>query len=133
MAMTALSDREAFARWFGTWNSLPKYADADWRPEEPTSEDDVRASLHAGVPLIRNPASRFSFIRQQGSATLLFVDGQGFDCPGEIALLAEQLCAAGEALIVDPGLAGSVPAVALIVKLIDQGSLAFEDALDGVQ
>lgn len=133
MIMSALSDRDAFARWFGAWNSMPKYGDADWRPEEATSKDDVRASLRAGVPLNRNPVSRFSFIRQQGAAVLLFVDGQGFDCSGEAALLAEQLCAAGHGLIVDTSLAGSAPAVALITSLIAQGSLAFEDPPDGTQ
>jgi 50S ribosomal protein L16 3-hydroxylase len=126
MVMEALSDRDAFARWFGSHNSLPKYAEADWRPEEPIGREVVRALLEEGVPLSRNPASRFAFIRQQGAAILLFVDGDCHDCAGDAAQLAEQLCAA-RTLVVEPRLAGSAAVVTLIATLIDQGSLAFED------
>lgn len=125
MVMETLSDRDAFARWFGLYNSLPKYAEADWRPEEPTSHDAVRALLVEGAPLRRNPASRFSFIRQHPTV-LLFVDGHCFDCTGDTAALAEQLCA-GPTIAVDPTLAASVPVVTLIASLVDQGSLAFDD------
>src|SRR3546814_6919820 len=65
MAMEALSDRNAFARWFGLHNSLPKYADMDWRPDEPADRRTVRAMLAQGVPLGRHPASRFAFIRSE--------------------------------------------------------------------
>jgi 50S ribosomal protein L16 3-hydroxylase len=126
MVMEALADRDAFARWFGLYNSLPKYAEADWRPEEPIGKQAVRALLAKGVSLSRNPASRFSFIRQQKAATLLFVDGHCFDCAGDTAALAERLCA-GSAMAVNPGHAASAPVVALIEALIDQGSLAFDE------
>lgn len=126
MVMEALADRDAFARWFGLYNSLPKYAEADWRPEEPIGKQAVRALLAKGVSLSRNPASRFSFIRQQEAATLLFVDGHCFDCAGDTAALAERLCA-GSAMAVNPGHAASAPVVALIEALIDQGSLAFDE------
>lgn len=126
MVMEALSDRDAFARWFGLHNSLPKYAEADWRPEEPIGEQVVRALLAEGTPLCRNPASRFAFIRQKDGAILLFVDGHGFDCTGDTATLAEMLCAA-PTVTVDPGLAHSAPVLTLIAALVDQGSLAFED------
>src|SRR3546814_3701111 len=92
MAMEALSDRNAFARWFGLHNSLPKYADMDWRPDEPADRRTVRAMLAQGVPLGRNPASRFAFIRPGEPELRLFVDGHGFDCEGDAALLAEALC-----------------------------------------
>lgn len=126
MVMEALSDRAAFARWFGVHASQPKYAEADWRPEEPIGQQQVRALLAGGVALVRNPASRFSFIRQREDATLLFVDGQCFDCAGDTAPLAEQLCA-GPALTIDPALAASPAILALIAALIDRGSLAFDD------
>lgn len=125
MVMEALSDRDAFARWFGSYNSLPKYAEADWRPEKPIGRKTVRALLAQGVPLIRNPASRFAFIRQSGQAILLFVDGQCFDCEGDMALSAEQLCAE-KSLVLDPAQAASPETQALIAALIDQGSLAFD-------
>lgn len=126
MVMEALSDRDAFVRWFGTYNSLPKYAEADWRPEEPISQQAVRAMLAQGVPLRRNPASRFSFIRQNDRSNLLFVDGQCFDSVDEAGIPAETLCAAST-IAVDPALATSGHAVTLIAALINQGSLAFAD------
>lgn len=126
MVMEALSDREAFARWFGTYNSLPKYAEADWRPETPMSGEAVRAMLVQGASLSRNPASRFSFVRQGQGTILLFVDGQCFDCAKETAALAELMCAEST-IPVDPGLATLDSAVTLIATLIDQGSLAFEE------
>ena len=34
MITEKLADREAFARWFGGYNSTPKYPEIDWAPEE---------------------------------------------------------------------------------------------------
>ena len=125
MVLDALSDRSAFARWFGLYNSLPKSADIDWRPDEPTDEQTVHALLAQGVPLSRNPASRFSFIRQGEPELLLFVDGHGFDCDGDTARLAERLCRE-PTMVVDAGLAASPAVITLVAALIDQGSLAFD-------
>lgn len=125
LVMAALSDRDAFARWFGQHNSQPKY-DADWRPEAPVSPQALRALLVEGAPLVRNPAARFSFIRQQDGANVLFVDGHVFDCVGETALLAEQICAE-RIITVEPELTLSGPIISLISALMDQGSLAFDD------
>ena len=124
MVMEALSDRDGFARWFGTYNSLPKY-DADWRPEAPIDPQSLRALVAKGAPLSRNPASRFAFVREADGARLLFVDGHCFDCHGEAARLSEQLCA-GPVVIVDRALADSPPTLLLLAALIDRGSLAFD-------
>lgn len=121
MVLEALSDREAFARWFGIHSSQPKYAEGDWRPDEPVDRQDLRALLADGVPLIRNPASRYSFIRQQDGLRL-FVDGHEYICTAETEMLAEEICA-GQGIAVDPESPG---AVALIATLIDRGSLGFE-------
>ena len=125
MVMEALTDRDAFTRWFGLHNSLPKYGDADWRPDEPIAADEVQGLLIEGASLRRNPASRYSFIRQ-GSSILLFVDGHCFDCGEDTAPLAEQLCST-PVLTVNPALAEAADAVDLIKTLIDQGSLAFDE------
>ncbi len=90
----------------------------------------MQALLASGASLSRNPASRFSFIRQQAQTILLFVDGQCFDCAGDMALLAERLCAR-PTLIVEAGLAASTPVAALIAVLVDQGSVAFDDVPGG--
>lgn len=117
-----LADRDAFARWFGTYNSAPKYADRDWAPEEAVAVEGLREALDAGVPLVRNPASRFSFVRREAGAVILFVDGQSFDCAGDAAALAMRICAHGEI-----GDVGGAEALALVAALVDQGSLALDE------
>ncbi|ODU20330.1 MAG: cupin [Sphingomonas sp. SCN 67-18] len=125
MVVDIMADRQAFARWFGQYSSQPKYPEADWRPDRPVSDAAVRAAIAGGAALLRNAASRFSFIRQAAGLSL-FVDGVCFDCEGETAALAESLCARTR-IVVDAGLARSAPAVALVAALINQGSLEFAD------
>ncbi|WP_176594784.1 cupin domain-containing protein [Sphingobium sp. EM0848] len=125
MIAEKMLDRDAFARWFGTYNSVRKYPEIDWQPDEPIDMADLRDFLAARTPLCRNPASRFSFIRRGENAVLLFVDGQGFECSGETALLAEALCA-GDRLQPASDLAHSPAALTLLAALLDQGNLAFE-------
>ena len=120
-----MRDTEAFVRWFGAYNSTRKYPDIDWRPEEPIDVAQLREGLDCGLPLSRNPASRFSFVRQPGGAVLLFVDGLCFECGGETAAFAEQLCGQS-ALAAAPGLRQSAPVLELMVKLFNQGSVAFD-------
>ncbi len=125
MISDALNDRAAFARWFGTFSSTPKQSDIDYRPEEPIAVEHVCALVAHAIPLIRNPASRFAFIRQGVGDALLFVDGRSFACAGATRTLAELLCAQ-DVLTVDPVLADAPDAMALIAALFDQGSVAFE-------
>lgn len=124
MLLEGLSDRAAFARWFGAYNSTPKYPEIDWRPEDPVSAAEIVSALASKVPLQRNSASRFSFIRQNGGL-LLFADGECFECRGETAELAELLCA-HTAIVVEENFIRSASAIDLITRLYNQGSLAFE-------
>ncbi len=125
MVTEALADRDAFARWVGRHVSIPKYPEMDWRPEDQLSQDTVGDLIADGAELSRNPASRFSFIRQTDGGITLFVDGEAYDCSGDTADFAEHLCAG--AMEQTAGLlAGSAEAVALITTLINQGSLAFD-------
>ena len=124
MVTETLADREAFARWFGGYNNTPKYPDIDWRPETPVEVAALRERVATGEPLTRNPASRFSFIRQAGSV-LLFVDGECFECSEETAAFAEKLCAQ-DCVETEPHLANSPAAMELIAQLINQGSVAFD-------
>ena len=123
MVAEKVLDRDAFARWFGAYNSEPKNPDIDWRPEEPVSDEELQANIAAGRPLVRNPASRFSYVEQAGGV-LLFVDGESFDCT-DTADLARHLCAS-DRINLDPALAG--PAAALLRTLLDMGSVSFEPA-----
>ncbi len=125
MLREGLSDRAAFARWFGAYNSTPKYPEIDWRPEEPATVEQLRGALESGAPLQRNPASRYSFIRRDGGSVLLFVDGECFECADKAAELAKQLCSE-PSLVVAPDLIQSDPAMDLVAALYNQGSLAFE-------
>ena len=124
MVTEKLADRVAFARWFGGYNSTPKYPDIDWRPEAPVEVAALRERVTTGEPLTRNPASRFSFIRQAGSV-LLFVDGECFECSEQTAAFAEMLCAQ-DCVTTQPNLANSPAAMELIAQLINQGSVAFD-------
>jgi 50S ribosomal protein L16 3-hydroxylase len=125
MVTAALTDRDAFARWFGEYTSTRKYPETDWQPEEPIDIAELRDFLMDDAPLCRNPASRFAFIRQSPDALLLFVDGESIECTGEVATFAEQLCAA-ERHHIDPDLLASDAAMNLIVHLFNQGSVAFD-------
>ncbi len=125
MITDKLADRTAFTRWFGEYNSTPKYPEQDWRPEEPVDIVELCALLAGGTPLHRNPSSRFSFVRKEADSLLLFVDGQCFECAGETSAFAEELCAQ-EYLSVDPDLTKSESAMALIAQLFNQGSINFE-------
>ncbi|WP_324750053.1 cupin domain-containing protein [Sphingomonas sp. LY54] len=125
MVTETLGDRDAFARWFGRYSSEPKYPDRDWQPEAPADIEDLRERLAGGEPLARNPASRFSFIRQSDDALLLFVDGSCFECAGDTAALAAQI-SAEDSIPVGPDLIGTDEAMALIAALVDQGSLGFD-------
>lgn len=118
-------DRDAFARWFGEYNSTPKYPDMDWQPEEPIRVEALRERLAGDVPLSRNPASRFSFIRQDADSVLLFVDGECLECTQGTVALAEQLCAQ-DRIKIDPDLIKLDSAMALIAALFNQGNLIFE-------
>jgi 50S ribosomal protein L16 3-hydroxylase len=117
-----LHDTAAFARWFGCYTTAPKYPDVDWRPDVAIDVTVLRA--YPSATLERNPASRFSFIRQPEGAVWLFVDGQCFDCRDASAAFAEQICAQ-PALTIDPPALDSA-ALAIIVQLYNQGSISFD-------
>ena len=130
MVTEKMLDQTAFARWFGQYTTTRKYPDTDWSPEEPIEIDELRdlilnASGADGFPLCRNPASRFSFVRQ-ADVLLLFVDGHCFECTAETSAFAEQLCAP-DRIAIDSDLLKVDAAIMLIATLMNQGSLAFDE------
>jgi 50S ribosomal protein L16 3-hydroxylase len=124
MVTDRLGDQAAFARWFGGDSSAGKYPEIDWAPDEPIALQELRAALISGAVLLRNPASRFSFVRGAAGAVLLFVDGECHECSGACGTLAERLCASDQVQI-GADLANSDAALELIATLFNQGSLAF--------
>jgi len=127
MVLEALGDKQRFARWFGASSSTRKYPDIDWRPEEPLSLDDIREAIEQQMELQRNPASRFSFVREGGDALVMFVDGEMFECGAETSALAEAICA-NDSLTLD---IVSDAACELLLALGNMGSVAFVDDDDG--
>ena len=124
MVTEKLSDPAAFARWFGRYTSAPKYGDADRAPAEAPSSADLEAAIRLGTALCRDPASRFAFTRQAHGITL-FVDGAAIDCVGDSATLAERMCAR-DRVVIGPEGGVSQEAIALLVRLVGNGSLSLE-------
>ncbi len=123
MVLETLGDRSRFERWFGEYNTTPKYRDGMWEPEEAINVQELRTRLATGEPLYRNPASRFSFVRGDAGRLMLYVDGQCFDCGVETTSFAELLCKQPH-ITVDPC---SELTLSLALTLINQGSIGFDD------
>lgn len=125
MVTERITDRAEFARWFGQHNSAPKYPEIDWTPEKTMTAAKMRRAIGSHTPIIRNPASRFAFAERGDAGVILFVDGTDYDCDGELARFARQLCA--EITVQMPvRLAASDNALTLITALYNQGSIALE-------
>lgn len=125
MATENLLDREKFARWLGEYLSASKYPQLDWSPDEPVTLAELRRDVASGASLWRNPASRFSFVRESGHSVLLFIDGNCFPCSGPAAVLAEAICSQ-DCVSVDPAEMKSADVADLLLRLCNQGSLAFD-------
>ncbi|WP_121118143.1 cupin domain-containing protein [Croceibacterium ferulae] len=124
MATEGLLDMDGFARWFGQHSTRPKYPEIDWRPDQPIGQDDLAEMLASG-DLVRNPAARFSFVRQGNAALLLFVNGRSIPCDGPAAALAERICAR-DRLEVEPASIADPPSAELLLSLINEGAIAFD-------
>lgn len=125
MIAAKLLNRDAFSRWFGQYNTMPKNADIDWRPEEPIQPEDMRHLFARNTVLLRNPASRISFIRDRPPSISLFVDGECFACTGDAAAFAQRLCAQ-ERITVSPSMIDAKAVMELVLELLNRGSLAFD-------
>lgn len=120
MIADKLMDRRSFGRWFGQYSTSPKNVDIDWTPEIPIEADDLLALGPAS--LVRNPASRLSFVREDDQSVMLFVDGAAHGCAGAVALFAQRCCASATIAITPQDLQ-SPATVDLIVRFINQGVL----------
>jgi 50S ribosomal protein L16 3-hydroxylase len=125
MIAARLGDRDGFARWFGQFTTTPKYPETDWQLDALVARAALRKAVGSGRTLRRNPASRFAFIRGDGGALTLFIDGEPTDCDGPAAALAERVCA-DAGFVLNPALIADKSAMALLEMLFNQGSLAFD-------
>jgi len=123
MVTQRMLDRDAFAHWFGRYNSTRRYPEVDWAPDDRIAVEDLRAAIANGSVLLRNPASRFSYIARSPASTLLFVDGQCFECCDDTAAFAARLCAE-DRIEANPALTNRT--LALICELYNQGSVALD-------
>lgn len=123
MIAETLHDQRRFARWFGQYNTAPKNPEIDWRPDDPAEVDDIRQMVATGTPVIRNPASRFAFVRDTASSIMLFADGAAYACTGSAADFAQAICAETQPDVPT----GSDPAtLELLTALFNAGCLAFD-------
>lgn len=120
MIASKLMDRRDFGRWFGQYSTSPNTLDIDWSPEIPIEASDLVALGPA--PLVRNPASRLSFVREDEQTVMLFVNGEAHSCVDECALFAQRCCASATIAVKREDLR-SPATVALVVRLINQGVL----------
>lgn len=125
MATGKLLDPHTFARWFGEYNSEPKYPDIDWSPDEVASESVMARLIDNGVEFERNVASRFAYIAVDGGV-VLFVDGTSYDCVGEVAELAKSICGSVR-FEVDPQIAKLDKGLELLVQLFNKGSIGVSE------
>ena len=124
MVRGALSDGGAFAAWFGRFVTTPKYPELHTGPRRALSSERFVARLDRGGRLVREPASRFAFIRDGGVVTL-FVDGEAYPCRGAAARWAEWLCAHRAGFTGAADLRASVSRE-LALALYNRGALLFE-------
>ncbi len=92
MVNEVMLDREDFTKWFGRYNSQPKYPDIEYGPNEIRSLEEIRNILQTGHIIERNPISRFSFIQSDQDTVTLFVDGHIYHCDSSAKEFAMQLC-----------------------------------------
>ena len=117
-----LQDRATFARWFGEFATTPKHG----APDEAYDGAMLLGAAMQGAPVTKNPASRFAFIRGEVEALTLFADGRSYACTCNASVLAKHVCATGAGEI-DIQLVQDEAAQALLVSLLEHGSLVIED------
>lgn len=126
MVTDALADRNAFAVWFGAYITEPKDERLDWAPEKQVCAAGFAVGEAGQILFERNPASRFSFIRQGDEAVSLFVDGWTYRCSDIAAAVARQICANTQ-FALTPEMMADRDVAELIVDLVNRGCLASDE------
>ncbi len=119
LILDTLDDPAQMMQWFGRAMTQPKYPDHPVISEYPTEADTLVTELQAGAVLERTPGSRFAYRGHDETRATLFVDGDGLDCPLDLAHWL-----AGDELL-DARLLERPDAARLLVHLLDRGSLSW--------
>ncbi len=119
-----VSDDALLGNWFGRFMTEPKYPDLDQTPEEPVSQETLRAYLQAGGTLSRTEGARLAY-RLSDNGCQLFADGVPYEgSVGQEALFAS-ICSSGG---LDLGNGTDLDfALELLTKLINQGVFYADD------
>ncbi|RYD61829.1 MAG: cupin domain-containing protein, partial [Sphingomonadales bacterium] len=126
MVTEPLKDRASFAAWFAAYVTAPKDDRIDWAPDLAITAGDLQGDNRAPIAFVRNPASRFAFIREDDTALTLFVDGQSYPCRGPMADVCERVCAETR-FALEPEQLANPDVAALIVDLVNRGCIALDD------
>lgn len=124
LILDTFDDPAQLTQWFGRAMTQPKYPDHPVASEHPTEVDTLVAGLQAGAVLERTPGSRFAYRGHDETRATLFVDGDGLDCPLDLA----RWIAGDEPL--DARLLERPDAARLLLQLLDRGSLSWPQDAD---
>ncbi|MDW5376974.1 cupin domain-containing protein [Halomonas sp. HP20-15] len=119
LILDTLDDPAQLTQWFGRAMTQPKYPDHPVASEHATEVDTLVAELQDGAVLERTPGSRFAYRGDGETRATLFVDGDGIDCPLDLA----RWLAGDEPL--DARLLERPEAARLLAPLLDRGSLSW--------
>jgi len=130
-----VNDKQRVAQWFGRYMTQQKYASETSNDgDSQLNQNDLAQLLGEQSSIHRDPASRFSFIESNGPELpfSLFVNGVCFDGHGsDFRTLSRALTTNGRlpvtsvmSLLKDP------ECLQLLLTLVNQGSLYFEDEID---
>jgi 50S ribosomal protein L16 3-hydroxylase len=86
-----LQNRGRLLRWFGRSMTSAKYPELSNASAEPLSCAELMRELEAGEVLLRNPASRLAWARQEDGAEL-YADGHLLPCSPALLPLLPALC-----------------------------------------
>ncbi len=119
-----LDDPETLHAWFGQYMTEPKRGSYALPPDEPFTEDDLRATLADGAVLQRSAVADFAFIRHDDGTATLFVAGTAYPLDTTLADAAPLLT--GTATLDNATLAPHLDEstfAALVLDLVNEGVL----------
>lgn len=119
---------EAIDRWFGAFVTEPKRGYNALPLDTPYTPDELVEAIEQGVGLVRNPGTRFAYVRHENGDVSLFVNGEAYVLDAPFAFVAPLLC--GPEPLTAGALAphtGARDFVVLLTDLVNEGFLELEE------